>query len=232
MTDRDAVPLATEVLNKVEISGMPAHKIRLKIGTPILLTRNLDAPSFVNGTLCLAKTLLPNVIELQVLTDLPAVIPYLFPGSHSSLRLTLTWDSHSGEYLQFPVSVAFGMTINRSQGHTKDRVRVYLPLPAFTHGQLYVAMPRVGSFGGGRVHRKRGVRGGAGRVSRQHVIPVLSIRLRVTHTHRLNTLSLDQWYCRCVCHVCVCRAKEENNQSRLCPLEEYTCCCSSECVLV
>ena len=43
------------------------------------------------------------------------------------------------------MSVAFGMTINRSQGQTKKRVGVYLRAPVFTHGQLYVAMSRVGS---------------------------------------------------------------------------------------
>ena len=51
----DAVPLTAEVLNNIEISGMPAHEIRLKAGAPVLFMANLDPPRAVNGTLCVAK---------------------------------------------------------------------------------------------------------------------------------------------------------------------------------
>ena len=38
------------------------------------------------------------------------------------------------------------MTINRSQSQTLTRVGLYLPKPVFAHGQLYVAMSRVGKM--------------------------------------------------------------------------------------
>ena len=46
---------------------------------------------------------------------------------------------------QFPVKLAYAMTINKAQGQTLHFMGLYLPKPVFSHGQLYTACSRVES---------------------------------------------------------------------------------------
>ena len=46
---------------------------------------------------------------------------------------------------QFPVRLAYAISIHKSQGQTLKRMGLYLPEPVFAHGMLYVALSRVGS---------------------------------------------------------------------------------------
>ena len=53
----DACHFPSEVLNKQDPPGLPQHELKIKVGCPIMLLRNLDAPKMVNGTRLMNKTL-------------------------------------------------------------------------------------------------------------------------------------------------------------------------------
>ena len=47
--------------------------------------------------------------------------------------------------LQFPLKVAFALTINRAQGQSAAKCGILLPKNVWTHGQIYVAFSRCGN---------------------------------------------------------------------------------------
>ena len=130
-----------EYLNSLDPTKLPPFKLDLKVGCPIMLLRNI-APKdgLCNGTRLMVVRCASRIIEARILTGDKAghlvFIPRIsLTPSSSELPFTMT-------RRQFPVRLAYAMTINKSQGQSVKYVGVDLRTPVFSHGQLYVALSR------------------------------------------------------------------------------------------
>ncbi|XP_053597225.1 ATP-dependent DNA helicase PIF6-like [Microplitis demolitor] len=137
----DATNYTVDFLNSISVPGLPSHTIKLKIGAPIILLRNLNPPQLCNGTRLRVTKLQKNVIEATILTGSGKGESVFIP------RIPLIPNNFPFEFkrIQFPVSLSFTMTINKAQGQTMSITGVDLRTPCFSHGQLYVSLSRVRS---------------------------------------------------------------------------------------
>ncbi|XP_058775184.1 uncharacterized protein LOC131649437 [Vicia villosa] len=134
--------LTPEFLSYLRTSGLPNHILKLKVGIPIMLMRNLDqSQGLCNGTRLIVTRLANHVIEARIISGKNIGNLFYIP------RMSMSPSESPWPFKlirrQFPIIVSYAMTINKSQGESLDTVGLYLPTPIFIHGQLYVAISRV-----------------------------------------------------------------------------------------
>jgi len=136
-----------------------SEEILLKKNAKVILLRNDPYGQFVNGSIGTIHELEDNLITVKLNTG-------FFVGVERTNWDNIKYDYNEksdkivsevvGRIKQFPIKLAWAITIHKSQGQTFDKVFIDLSSGAFAHGQTYVALSRCKTLDG--IVLKKGLR--------------------------------------------------------------------------
>jgi len=127
------------------------EELVLKVGAQIMLLRNdTENKNWVNGSIARVERLTKDAIIISLNDETHEVRPEVWEKikySYDSLEQKIE-EKPIGTFKQFPIKLAWAITIHKSQGKTFDEVTIDLGDRAFTHGQVYVALSRCTTLSG------------------------------------------------------------------------------------
>jgi ATP-dependent exoDNAse (exonuclease V) alpha subunit len=141
-----------EIKDRFNIKDCPAEEqLELKVGAQIMMLKNDPDKRWVNGTLGVVHELSKGCIKVDLDGTVYEVgqayweaIQYVYDSDKCTIEAEVV-----GSCCQYPLKLAWAVTIHKSQGQTLDRVVIDLgENGAFTHGQTYVALSRCATFEG------------------------------------------------------------------------------------
>ncbi len=136
---------------KADITGdfggraYPADEtLELKVGARVMFLRNDGDQRWVNGTVGTVSKIASTVfVEVDGEThEVEPTVWEKYKYSYSAATKQLTRNIVA-EFTQFPLRLAWAVTIHKSQGKTYDRAIVDLGARSFAPGQTYVALSRI-----------------------------------------------------------------------------------------
>ena len=140
------------IAGKFDDKKLPVElNLRLKVGAQVMFTRNDQQKRWANGTLAKVVKLTKDEIQVELSNGDQHVVPctswdsvsYEYDREARKLKKEVT-----GTFTQYPLKLAWAITIHKSQGMTFDKMSLDLSRGIFAAGQLYVALSRVRSLDG------------------------------------------------------------------------------------
>jgi ATP-dependent DNA helicase PIF1 len=124
--------------------------LRLKVGAQVMFIKNDPDKQFVNGTIGKVSQLEKNRIRVQIDEGMEGIREVeVTKMDWDFIRYELDAEKTGqikekviGSFSQYPLKLAWAMTIHKSQGKTFSQVIIDLGSGAFEYGQLYVALSR------------------------------------------------------------------------------------------
>ncbi len=127
-------------------------ELRLKKGARVLFLKNDPAGRWVNGTLGTVSKLTEDSIHITL--DESGELVAVTPEVWENIRYQYDEDTMNittkvvGKMTQYPLRLAWAITIHKSQGMSFDNVVIDFRRSPFAHGQTYVALSRARTLEG------------------------------------------------------------------------------------
>ncbi len=147
-----------EISGKFKSQDVPAPiTLRLKVGAQVIFCRNDYPRGVVNGTIAKVVALEDDTIKVALRDGEEIEVEKMTWETKESVydETTKTVKSEVvGSFTQYPLKLAWAITIHKSQGMTFDRMHFDLTRGTFAAGQAYVAISRMRSLDGLTLSRK------------------------------------------------------------------------------